>query len=87
MENLNWSVTYTNRAGESNQVIIVWPQKPSAHHAAIAIRDKLLPDDFLLPDIPRNSTESCAVLLLRSYGFEIVSIEEAWPDPETPNGL
>lgn len=76
MTTKNWTVTYTDRGNKVSSTVITWPSEPSVHHAAIAIRDRLLPNDFLLPDMSRNSTESAAVHLLRSYGFEITNIEE-----------
>jgi hypothetical protein len=44
--------------------------------AAIRIRGHLLGENYLLVDMPRG-TYGPMVFLLRSYGFEIVNIEEA----------
>lgn len=76
MERKIWVATYRDRDGKEGTATFEWPNTPSIADAAIRIRDQLLPDGFLLPDMPRNSDESPAVFLLKSYGFEILSIVE-----------
>lgn len=70
-----WNVSYTGRNNKHGETIIEWPEEPSKEETAIHIRRHLLGDNFLLVDTPRNHPEP-TVFLLRSYGFEIVTIEE-----------
>ena len=75
MSERTWIVSYKNKKDEVGTVNIGWPGVPTMEDAAIRIRKNLLGENYLLVDMPRGTNEP-TVFLLKSYGFEIVSIEE-----------
>jgi hypothetical protein len=71
-----WTVTYRNREGETNSATVFCSEKPSPDKAALLIRERLLGENFLLVDMPRDVKEP-TLFLLNSYGYQIVGIEES----------